>query len=189
MKKTVLTCIALMVLITSVNAQTNWKVDNSHSSITFSVSHFAISEVTGHFEAFNIDATTTNEQFEKPMFKVSIDATTINTNQQSRDNHLKSPDFFNVEKHPTITFNSSSFKQLENNKFETKGNITINGITKAIVFTGKLNGVIKDDRSGKYKAGLKLTTTIERETFNLGNGMSPIGKEVEVTVNIEMNAQ
>jgi polyisoprenoid-binding protein YceI len=185
MKKIVLTSIALVALVLSINAQSTWKVDNSHSSINFSVSHFMISEVTGHFGSFDI-TTTANEKFENPTFDVTIDASTINTNQSDRDNHLKSPDFFNVEKHKNIAFKSSSFKQLEDGAFEVSGKITINGVTKDAVFSGKLNGVIKDDQSGKHLAGLKLTTIIEREDFNLGNGMSPIGKEVTVTINIEM---
>ena len=188
MKKIILTITALIALVISTNAQSTWKVDKSHSSINFSVSHFMISEVTGNFGNFDITASA-NDKFENPTFNVTINASTINTNQKSRDNHLRSPDFFNVKKHQNITFKSSSYKQLENGKFETIGKITINGVTKETIFTGKLNGVIKDNRSGKYKAGLKLKTTIKRKNFNLGKGMSSIGKDVEVIINIEMNQQ
>lgn len=186
MKKIFITLI-LIFSINVVSAQNTWKVDKAHSSITFSVSHFMISEVTGNFNGFDIDAEA-NEKFEKPVFKVSINAASINTNQKGRDNHLKSPDFFNVKKNPTITFNSDSFNDLKDGNFETNGTITINGIAKKITFKGKLNGIIKA-RSGKNKAGLKLTSTIKREEFNLGKGMSPIGKDVTVTINIEMNQQ
>jgi polyisoprenoid-binding protein YceI len=185
MKKLILTLIILVTLNT--NAQSTWKVDNAHSSITFSVSHFMISEVTGNFGKFDITATA-NEKFESPSFDVSIDAATINTNQSGRDNHLKSADFFDVAKHANIVFKSSSFKNLEGKEFETTGNITIKGITKEIVFKGKLNGVI-DTKSGKKKAGLKLTSVIKREDFNVGKGMNPVGKDVSVTINIEMNQQ
>ena len=185
MKKLILTLIILVTLNT--NAQSTWKVDNAHSSITFSVSHFMISEVTGNFGKFDITATA-NEKFESPSFDVSIDAATINTNQSGRDNHLKSADFFDVAKHANIVFKSSSFKNLEGKEFETTGNITIKGITKEIVFKGKLNGVI-DTKSGKKKAGLKLTSIIKREDFNVGKGMNPVGKDVSVTINIEMNQQ
>ena len=186
MKKLILSFVAIIAL-TSVNAQT-WKSDGAHSSVNFSVSHFLISDVTGNFGKFEIEATA-NAKFENPTFTVSIEAASINTNQSDRDNHLRSPDFFNVEEHAIINFKSESFKQLDDKNFETKGDISINGVTKEVVFNGKLNGVIKDDRSGKHKAGLKLTTSIMREDFNLGKGMSPIGKEVEVTVNLEMNEQ
>lgn len=187
MKKQVFTLLAIITLL-SANAQTIWKVDNAHSSINFSVSHFMISEVTGNFTNFDITATS-NEKLEKPVFKVTIDASSINTNNEGRDGHLKSDDFFNVEKNPSISFESTSFKQLEDNKFSLTGNITIKDKTEAITFTGKLNGIIKDPKSGKHKAGLKLNTSLTREDFDLGNGMTPIGKEVEITVHLEMNEQ
>ncbi|WP_428741643.1 YceI family protein [Tenacibaculum sp.] len=186
MKKIVLTLIAFVTFV-NVNAQTTWKVDKAHSSITFSVSHFMISEVTGHFGKFDITSTS-NDKFEEPKFDVSIDASTINTNQSGRDNHLKSADFFDVANHANITFKSESYKQLEGKEFETTGKITIKGITKDVVFKGKLNGII-EGREGKKKAGLKLTSVIKREDFNVGKGMNPVGKDVEVTVNIEMNEQ
>ena len=185
MKKIILALIVLVSL--NVNAQTTWKVDNAHSSVTFSVSHFMISEVTGNFGKFDITAIS-NEKFEDPKFEVSIDASTINTNQTGRDNHLKAADFFDVAKHAAIVFKSSSFKKLEGKEFETKGNITIKGITKEVVFKGKLNGII-EGRNNKKKAGLKLTTVIKREDFNVGKGMNPVGKDVTVTVNVEMNQQ
>ncbi|PKH50042.1 polyisoprenoid-binding protein [Tenacibaculum sp. Bg11-29] len=185
MKKLILGLIISITL--NVTAQNTWKVDNAHSSITFSVSHFMISEVTGNFGKFDITATT-NEKFETPSFEVVIDAATINTNQSGRDNHLKSADFFDVAKHANIVFKSASFKSLEGKEFETTGNITIKGITKEVVFKGKLNGVI-DTKSGKKKAGLKLTSVIKREDFNVGKGMNPVGKEVNVTINVEMNQQ
>lgn len=186
MKKIVLTLIAFVTLA-NVNAQTTWKVDKAHSSITFSVSHFMISEVTGNFGKFDITAMS-NEKFEEPKFNVSIDVSTINTNQSGRDNHLKAADFFDVANHTNIVFKSNSFKSLEGKEFETTGEMTIKGITKEVVFRGKLNGII-EGRGGKKKAGLKLTSVIKREEFNVGKGMKPIGKDVEVVVNIEMNEQ
>lgn len=186
MKKIVLTLV-LAVCFTTAYAQTIWKVDNAHSSITFSVSHFKISEVTGNFGKFDITAES-NDAFEAPKFNVAIDVATINTNQSGRDNHLKSADFFDAAKHPKIVFKSSSFKKLEGNEFETTGAITIKGITKEVVFKGKLNGIIKG-RNGKKKAGLKLTSVIKREEFNVGKGMNPVGKDVAVTVHMEMNEQ
>ena len=186
MKKLVLIAIALLFCKESI-AQNTWKVDKSHSSITFSVSHFMISEVTGNFNAFDIEATA-DEKFQNPSFKVTIDANSINTNQPSRDGHLKSPDFFNTQKHPTITFDSSSFQDLKDGKFATTGKITINGVSKEIKFKGKLNGIIKG-RNGKNKAGLKLASTVKREDFKLGSAMAPIGKDVAVTIHIEMDQQ
>ena len=186
MKKTLIVFLAL-VSISVVQAQTTWKVDNAHSSITFSVSHYMISEITGNFGTFDIEAKTEAE-FTKPNFTVAIDVATINTNQSSRDKHLQAADFFDVANHAKITFESTAFKQLEGKEFETKGTITIKGIIKEIVFKGKLNGIIKG-RNGKQKAGLKLTSTINREDFKVGLGMNSIGKEVTILINVEMNEQ
>lgn len=184
MKKILTIALAILFSTTSI-AQNSWKLDKAHSSISFSVSHFKISEVTGQFKSFDINAKA-NDKFENVSFTVSIDASSINTNNEGRDGHLKSPDFFNVNTHPNITFTSTKFIQQENGLFETVGKISINGITKEISFKGKLNGIIKD-RNSKNKAGLKLSATIKREDFNLGKGMMPIGNEVFVVINIEMN--
>ncbi|MEE9361190.1 MAG: YceI family protein [Cellulophaga sp.] len=187
MKKIILTVFAVVALLTA-NAQSTWKVDKSHSSINFSISHYMISDITGRFGSFDVEAIT-NDKFENPTFNVSIDVESIDTNQKGRDKHLKSPDFFNVEVHPKITFVSSSYKQLEDGNFESAGKITINGITKDATFNGKLNGVLKNEKDEKHKAGLTLTTKIEREAFNIGKGMSSLGKDVEVVINIEIKQQ
>lgn len=179
--------IAALVSFVNVSSQTTWKVDKAHSSITFSVSHYMISEVTGSFKKFDITATS-NEKFENPSFDVAINTASIDTNQSGRDKHLQAPDFFDAANHANIVFKSTAFKQLEGKDFETTGTITIKGISKEIMFKGTLNGIIKG-RSGKQKAGIKLTAPINREAFNLGKGMGSIGKDVQVIVNIEMNEQ
>lgn len=185
MKKAIFTLAAIISLVT-VSAQSTWKVDNAHSSINFSISHFMISEVTGNFGKFDIEAKA-NEKFESPTFSVTIYASSINTNNEDRDDHLRSEDFFNVENNPNITFKSASYEQIDDKKFNVTGNITINGKTEVVTFNGNLNGIIKDDDG--LKAGLKLTTTIARENFNLGERMSPLGKEVEIVINLEMNLE
>ena len=187
MKNVILTVFAVMTLLTA-NAQSTWKVDKSHSSINFSISHYMLSNITGRFGSFDIEVIA-NDKFENPTFNVSIDVESIDTNQNARDKHLKSSDFFNVEVHPKITFISSSYKQLEDGNFETSGKITINGITQDATFKGKLNGVIKNEKDEKHKAGFTLTTKIDREAFKLGSGMASLGVEVEVVINIEIKQQ
>ncbi|CAL2107986.1 YceI family protein [Tenacibaculum sp. 190524A02b] len=185
--KKILLLLTVLSFINMSEAQTLWKVDKAHSSITFSVSHFMISEVTGNFGGFDITANS-NEKFESPTFEVTINASTINTNQKGRDNHLKSSDFLEVTKYPNVFFKSTTYKQLEKGQFEVKGNLTIKNITREAVFKGNLNGIINGS-NGKKKAGLKLSTIVKREEFNLGTGMNPIGKDISVIVNIEMNQQ
>lgn len=185
--KIILTLIASFVMI-NINAQTTWKVDQAHSSISFSVSHLLISKVTGQFNTFDITAIS-NEKLENPAIDVTITTSSINTNNEMRDDHLKAADFFDVASYPTIKFISKSFEEMENGAFRITGNMTIKGITKTVDFKGKLNGIIDDPRSGGRKAGLELTSSINREAFGIGEGSGSIGEDVNVIINLEMNQQ
>ncbi len=186
MKK--LTCLVMILTAIITQAQSVWKVDQSHSSINFAIAHLVISETTGSFDKFNIEATT-EDNFVNPAFNVSIETASINTKNNYRDEHLRAPDFFNAKEHEAITFKSTVYKKLEGNNFSITGNITIKGITKTITFKGKLNGVITDSRSKKKKAGLKLTATIDKDIFDIGKGNVSLGKEVAITIHLEMVKQ
>ncbi|MDN5204917.1 YceI family protein [Fulvivirgaceae bacterium BMA10] len=179
--------IILAVMAVNARAQSTWKVDKGHSSINFSVSHFLISDVTGNFSDFDIEAIS-DDKLDNPKVKVSINAASIDTNNDKRDDHLKADDFFGVEKYPNITFNSAVFENLGDGKFSITGDLSIKGITKEAVFDGKIRGIITD-RNGRLKAGLKLTTVVKREEFNVGNGMASIGDDVTVEINLEMSQQ
>lgn len=183
---------ALIALFTlaaiSIQAQATWKVDLGHSSINFAVSHMLISETTGHFEKFDIEAQS-NEKLENPTVNVTIDAASINTNMSMRDDHLRAPDFFDVEKYPNIIFKSTSFEDMGDGKFKLMGDITIKDVTKPITFEGKLNGIIDNPHSGGKTAGLKLTTSVQRADFGVGEKGGSIGDEVEVTINLEMGLE
>lgn len=185
MKKAIF--ILFCVLTQYAGAQSIWKVDRGHSSINFSVSHFLISDVTGNFQEFDI-AATANDQLENPTVNVTIQTASINTNNSKRDDHLRADDFFYAEKYEQITFKSTKYEGLEDGTFQLTGDLFIKGITKEVMFTGKVRGIIKD-RNGKNKAGLKLTATIPREEFKVGLGMDSIGEEVTVEINIEMSQQ
>ena len=170
-------------------AQMTWKSDNAHTNMNFAISHLVISEVTGNFNEFDIEATA-DESFSNPDFKVTIQTASIDTDNERRDNHLKSEDFFEVEKYPTIEFKTTSIEKTGDNTFKLKGDLTMHGVTKPVTLDGKLNGIITDQRSQKLKAGLKFTGTLNREEFNIGTGtMAPIGDEVSITINTEMAQQ
>ena len=170
----------------NTSAQSVWKLDASHSSINFAVSHLVISETTGSFDEFEITANT-GDDFRNPKFEVTIQTASINTKNKRRDDHLRADDFFAAEKFPTIVFQSTAFQKTEGKKFELKGTITIKGTTKEVTFNGKLNGVAKTAYG--TKAGLKLTTTINRNDFTIGSPGGSVGDEVDVTINVEMNKQ
>lgn len=171
------------------SAQLTWKSDNAHTNMNFTISHLVISEVTGNFKDFNIEANA-DEAFSNPDFNVTIQTASIDTDNERRDNHLRSEDFFEVEKYPTITFKSTGIEKTGEKTFKLTGDLSMHGVTKPVTLDGRLNGIITDQRSQKLKAGLKFTGTLKREDFNIATGsMAPIGEEVDITINTEMAQQ
>ncbi len=173
---------------TVLSAQSTWKVDKAHSNINFTVIHLLISEVTGHFDTFEIEAIA-DDAFSNPSFTVTIETTSINTGNERRDNDLRSERYFGVETYPNIEFESTGVKKTGDNTFKLMGNFTMHGVSKSIELNGKLNGIITDRRRQKLKAGLKFTTTLKRSDFGIGGSMAPVSDEVEVNINLEMAQQ
>lgn len=186
MKKLFLTTVLLTSLM--VSAQSTWKSDPAHSKVGFGITHLMISQVEGLFSDFEVTAMAT-ETFDDAKFSVDIKTASIDTDNERRDNHLRSPDFFDAENYPAITFESNSFEKTGDNTFKVTGNLTIHGTTKEVTLDGKVNGIITDQRSNKLKAGLKLTGTIDRLEFGVGEESASIGNEVEMTIHLEMAQQ
>lgn len=172
----------------TITAQSTWKADNAHSKVGFGITHLMISEVEGHFGEFDIQATA-DETFSDPAFAVDIKTASIDTDNDRRNEHLRSDDFFAAEKHPVIAFKSTSFEKTGDKTFKLNGDLTMHGVTKPVTLDGKLNGIITDQRSKKLKAGLKLTGTIDRLAFGVGEETPTLGDEVEMTINLEMAQQ
>nr|WP_297782464.1 YceI family protein [uncultured Allomuricauda sp.] len=171
-----------------VTAQSTWKSDGAHSKVGFAITHLMISEVEGHFSEFDITATAT-DTFDEAEFSVDIKTASIDTDNDRRDDHLRSADFFDAEKYPSITFKSNSFEKTGDKTFKLTGDLTMHGVTKTVTLDGKVNGIITDQRSGKLKAGLKLTGTIDRLEFGVGGDTASLGDDVEMTINLEMAQQ
>lgn len=173
----------------TLTAQSTWKSDNAHSKVGFAISHLLISEVEGRFGEFEITATA-DDAFSEPNFEVEINTASIDTDNERRDTHLKSEDFFAAETHPSITFKTTGFEKTGEKTFKLTGNLSMHGITKPVTLEGKLNGIITDQRSQKLKAGLKLAGTIDRNDFGVGSAKDfPVGDDVEMTINLEMAQQ
>ncbi|WP_127136246.1 YceI family protein [Flagellimonas oceanensis] len=186
MKKTFFT-LAFMTTVV-VAAQSTWKSDGAHSKVGFAITHLMISEVEGHFSEFDITATAT-DTFDDAEFTVDIKTTSIDTDNDRRDDHLRSADFFDAEKYPSISFKSTSFKKTGDRTFVLNGDLSMHGVTKPVTLEGKVNGIITDQRSQKLKAGVKLTGTIDRLEFGVGGDSASLGDEVEMTINLEMAQQ
>lgn len=179
-----LACIAGATL----SAQSTWKADNAHSKVGFSITHLMISEVEGHFGEFDITATA-DEAFSEPAFTVDLKTASVDTDNDRRDNDLKSDHFFDVETYPSISFKSTTFEKTGEKTFKLTGDLTMHGVTKPVTLEGKLNGIITDQRSQKLKAGLKLTGTINRLDFMVGGESPMVGNDVNMTINLEMAQQ
>lgn len=175
----------------SASAQTKWTVDKGHSNVKFSVTHMVVSEMEGTFKVFDGTMEHTKPDFSDAKVNFSIDVASVNTDNERRDGHLKSDDFFNVEKFPKMTFVSTSVKPLGGNKYQMAGNLTIRDVTKPVVFDVTHGGVLNTSRGAK--AGFKATTKINRFDYNLKwdrateTGGLVVDKEVTIQVNVEMD--
>jgi polyisoprenoid-binding protein YceI len=181
----------LMMASFSVSAQTKWSVDKAHSSVKFSVIHMVVSEVDGNFKMFDGSLEAAKPDFSDAKINFTIDVNSINTDNEKREGHLKSADFFDVANYPQIKFVGTSMKPLGGNKYELKGNLTLKDVTKPVVFQVTYGGTLTTKNGAK--AGFKAKTTIDRYDYNLkwnnaleAGGLA-VSKEVEITVNVELN--
>lgn len=196
MKKVFTTAALSFLMVAGAFAQTNWKVDNSHSKLGFSVTHMMVAETEGKFKIFNGTVSSKSEMdFTDAQISFTADAASINTEDEKRDGHLKSPDFFDVAKFPEISFKSVSMKLDGKGKttYIVEGDLTMHGVTKRV----KLNAIgaaktVKDPY-GNIKNGFKVTGTINRKDFGLvwnaalEAGGVAVSEDVQISLNIELN--
>lgn len=143
-----------------------WIIDTAHSEVHFKVKHLVISTVTGSFKEFEGEAEATAEAFTDAKIHFSADVNSIDTNQEQRDAHLKSADFFDATNFPKLEFVSTSFSQKGGQEYSLKGNLSIRGITKPIELNVEYGGTAKDPY-GQIKAGFEVSGTINRKEFGL----------------------
>ncbi len=147
-------------------AGNSWTFDKSHSDITFKVKHLMISTVTGKFNDFTVALESDSADLSNAKMSFSISAASIDTGIDARDNHLRSDDFFNAEKFPQITFQSTSVDKKSDEHFVVHGDLTIRDVTKNIAFDVELGGSMKDPY-GNVKVGYDVSSKIRRKEFNL----------------------
>lgn len=189
MKKIIL-IFALLTAQIGLFAQTKWNIDAVHSSVKFDVTHLVISEVEGSFKLFNGTITSAKPDFTDATIDFTVDVNSINTDNEMRDKHLKSDDFFNAEKFPKMTFKSASFKKVSGKKYLLTGNLTIRDVTKPVKVDVTFGGTAKDGY-GNLKAGFKATTKINRFDYNLKwnslteAGGAVVGSDINIILNLE----
>jgi polyisoprenoid-binding protein YceI len=180
--------LSMVIVGTSIHAQSKWVSDNAHSKVGFGITHLMISEVEGSFGEFDITATASDD-FDNATFVVNIKVASIDTDNSNRDNHLKSSDFFAAEEHPSITFKSTNFERTGDKTFKVGGDLNMHGVTKKVTLDGKINGIITDQRTQKLKVGLKLTGSVNRLEFGVGGNTPTLGEEVDIEINLELAQQ
>ena len=141
-----------------------WKLDPTHSELSFTVRHLAISKVRGTFERFDVTIVTAADPKDSTV-EATIDIASVNTNQKDRDAHLRTSDFFLVDEHPTATFRSTDFS-VDGDDFTVTGDLTLRGVTKSVVLKGEFGGVVTDGY-GQTKAGASASTKINRHDFGV----------------------
>ncbi|MCX6133118.1 MAG: YceI family protein [Ignavibacteriales bacterium] len=178
--------------ISSLFAQkAGWTLDKSHSSVGFSVKHMVISDVSGNFKDFDISFKSNKSDFTDASVDATIKVASINTDNEKRDGHLKTDDFFNAEKFPAITFKSTSFEKVGENKYKIAGDLTIRDVTKKVTFDATYNGSIKSPWGAEIYAW-KATLPVNRFDFGLKwnkaieAGGLIVGETVNITLNLEL---
>lgn len=171
-----------------------YKIDAAHSEITFKVKHLMITNVSGNFSKFDATMESNKEDFSDASISFEADVNSISTNNEQRDAHLKSADFFNAEQYPKLVFKSTSFQKKEDNEYILNGDLTIFNVTKPISLKAEYGGDVIDP-SGQHKEGFEIEGKIKRSDFGLKwnalteAGGAVVSDDVRLILNVQMIKQ
>lgn len=191
----VMSCLGILAILAMSNAPVSlaeisrWNVDHAHSTVGFQVTHMVISKTNGKFTDYTgfVEMDPDAKQFKT--IKAVIQTKSINTDHEKRDNHLRSPDFFDAEQYPTMTYTMKSYTK-SGDTYTAVGDLTLRGVTKEITLVGSFHGAIKDPW-GNTRAGFAAEGTINRQDFGmkfsktLDNGGLMVGDEVKIKLEVE----
>src|SRR5256886_7427000 len=148
-------------------ATERYNVDPDHSIVGFSVVHMVVSKTTGRFKDYTGFIEMDPDAKTVKSIEAVIQTTSLDTNHGKRDTHLRSQDFFNVEKFPTMTYKLKSYEKIGDNQYRAKGDLTLLGLTKEVVLTGTFNGLVPKDPMGNTRAGFSAHGKINRQDFGM----------------------
>lgn len=177
----------------NTSAKTKWALDPTHSELTFKVRHMMITNVKGEFRKFDVNATSVGEDFTTADVDVTIDTKSVYTNNEQRDGHLQSADFFDVETYPTITFKGKKLAKAGDD-YKLTGVLTIKGVSKDVELDVEFGGINKDPW-GNQKAGFSLNGKINRSDFGLSwnaaleTGGVLVSEEVRISAEVQLVKQ
>jgi polyisoprenoid-binding protein YceI len=180
---------------TQSSKPTQWNIDPAHSAAHFSVRHLMISNVRGEFTKISGSALVNSADHTKSLVEITIDAASINTREPQRDEHLRSADFLDVAKYPTLTFRSKRIEPLGPEEFKVTGDLTIHGVTKEVTFDIEGPTPPVKDPWGNIRAGITAAAKINRKDFGVAfnalteTGGVVVGDEVKITIEAELIQQ
>lgn len=165
-----------------------WTIDPAHSHVSFSISHFMIATIKGSFDIFEGTLSSEGEDFQNAQLAFTIQSKSINTNQADRDTHLRSDDFFSVEKNPEITFKSNRFEKIDKNTYKVHGAFTMNGITKDLSINATYKGSFEHPQFKKTIGYFEVDAEIPRLAFKVGESYpaAVLGETVSLSSTIEL---
>jgi polyisoprenoid-binding protein YceI len=193
MKRTIALMIGLFVSAVPVfTYAVTWEMDSAHSSFQFKVRHLTVSNVAGNFSKFRGVAMIDDKEITQLKVEVTIDAASVNTGHAQRDEHLRGPDFFDVAKHPTVTFVSKKVIKADAGRLKVTGDLTLHGVTREITVDVEGPTAEVKDPSGNFRRGATATTKINRKDFGLSwnkvmdSGGLVVGDEVSIYLEVEL---
>jgi len=189
MNRRIFTASLSALLLTGVSAfaqSSTWTIDPNHSQVNFAIKHLQVSTVRGSISGITGNVNWDEKDPSKSSVEVTINTTTLTTNNEKRDGHLKSPDFFNVEKFPTMTFKSTAVTGASG-KLQVVGDLTLAGVTKSVTLDVDGPTPPQKGMGGKLVTGFSATGKLKRSDFNFGSkfGEPMLGDEVQFTIDIE----
>ncbi|GHF67604.1 polyisoprenoid-binding protein YceI [Amycolatopsis bartoniae] len=166
-----------------------WKIDGTHSDVTFTVRHLGVSKVRGRFDQVDTTIVTAENVLDSTV-TTTIQAASIDTNNEQRDAHVRGEDFLDVEKYPTITFTSTGVR-VEDGEYLIDGDLTIHGVTKPVTLTTELGGFADGQAPGSKVLGISAATEVSRTEFGVGAGVpgAVVSDKIKIELDIEAGLQ
>ena len=178
---------AFLILTISAAAQVQtWQIDPNHTAAQFSVRHMGISTVRGAFTKVSGSAQYDPSNISKTSIDATIDASSVDTRVSMRDDDLRSPNYFDVAKYPTITFKSKSVQAVGEGKLKIVGDLTIHGVTKEVTLDADGPSAPVTDPKGNSHVGASASTMVNRKDFGVGGSSNMVGEDITITIDVEL---
>jgi polyisoprenoid-binding protein YceI len=176
-------------------ATTTWALDATHSEVGFKVRHMMVSNVSGKFKQFNATVQTEGDDMSTAKVNFTADLSSIDTNNEQRDGHLKSTDFFDAENHPQLSFESSKLEKVDADNYKMHGTLTMRGKSNPVTLNVVFGGIVEKDPWGLTRAGFEVSGKINRKDYGINFGMVSetggvmLGEDVNIHANAEFVKQ